>query len=140
MRAVIVKAAADLRRRRTQTAVLTLVLFLASAAGTLALDILVAANEPFERAFSTANGAHLVVDFRGSVDEESVVSAGDRLSVTAVAGPWPVATGGIGSGGVGMFEDQRRRSHRYRRRPLVAQRRRGGRQLGHRPGPGAAHR
>jgi putative ABC transport system permease protein len=107
MRAVIVKAAADLRRRRTQTAVLTLVLFLASAAGTLALDILVAANEPFERAFSTANGAHLVVDFRGSVDEESVVSAGDRLSVTAVAGPWPVATGGIGSGGVGMFEDQR---------------------------------
>ena len=106
MHAVIVKAGADLRRRRLQTAVLSLVLFLASAAATLALDILVAANEPFEHAFTEANGAHLVVDFRGTVDPGVVEATAEPRGITAAAGPFAVATGGIGRAGGGVFEGQ----------------------------------
>ena len=106
MRAVIAKAGADLRRRRLQTAVLAVVLFLASGAGTLALHILVAANEPFERAFSAANGAHLVVDFRASVGEETAAATADRPGVAASGGPWEVAIGGVGRSGGGVYEGQ----------------------------------
>ena len=96
MGAVTSKASADLKRRRLQTAVLSLVLFLASAVATLALNILVAANEPFERAFATATGAHLVVDFHVSIGEQSAAAGADRPDVAGSAGPWPMAVGGFG--------------------------------------------
>jgi putative ABC transport system permease protein len=106
MRAVITKAAGDLRRRRLQTAVLAVVLFLASGAGTLALNILVAANEPFQRAFAAANGAHLAVDFREAVEEERAAATKTRPGVAASAGPWTVVVGGVGRGSGGILEGQ----------------------------------
>jgi putative ABC transport system permease protein len=106
MRAVITKAAGDLRRRRLQTAVLAVVLFLASGAGTLALNILVAANEPFQRAFAAANGAHLAVDFRQAVEAERAAATKTRPGVAASAGPWTVVVGGVGRGRGGILEGQ----------------------------------
>jgi putative ABC transport system permease protein len=104
MEALTAKVGADLRRRRLQTGVLAVVLFLASGAASLAMHVLVAANEPFERAFADAMGAHLVVDFDGSVALADVVATGSRPGVTASSGPWPVAIGGIGRAGGGSAE------------------------------------
>ncbi len=95
MGAVRAKTFADLRRRRLQTLVIAAVLFLASAAATLALNILVESHAPFDRAFAAANGAHLIVDYDGAIEarpargdlkraggdrERRSVARGDRLS------------------------------------------------------------
>jgi energy-coupling factor transporter ATP-binding protein EcfA2 len=61
-------AAAGLRRRRLQSIVLAAVLLLSSAAGTLALSILVESRAPFDTAFTAANGAHLVIDYAPGTD------------------------------------------------------------------------
>ena len=64
MGAVRLKTLADLRRRRLQSFGIALVLLLSTAAGTLALSILVESHAPFEHAFEAANGAHLVIRYR----------------------------------------------------------------------------
>jgi putative ABC transport system permease protein len=104
MSALTAKVGGDLRRRRLQTAVLAVVLFLASGAASLAMHVLVAADEPFDRAFADAVGAHLVVDFDGSVGMADVAATGSRPGVTSSAGPWVVAVGGIGRAGGGSSE------------------------------------
>ncbi len=91
MGAVRAKTFADLRRRRLQTAVLAVVLLLASGAATLALGILVSSQEPFDRAFAAANGAHLVVDYRPTVTDAQLAATTTTEPVTAAAGPYPVA-------------------------------------------------
>lgn len=91
MGAVATKTVADLRRRRLQSVVLALVLFLACLASTLALSVLVAAHEPFQRAFQAANGAHLVLDYDGSIADTALEATAHANGVTAAAGPWPVA-------------------------------------------------
>jgi putative ABC transport system permease protein len=96
MGALTSKTLADLRRRRLQTAVLAVVLFLASGAATLALSVLDASRAPFEHAFANANGAHLVIDYAGSVDEPQLAATTATDRVTASAGPWPVAVAGLG--------------------------------------------
>ena len=79
MGAVASKTVADLRRRRLQTIVLAIVLFLGAGAATLALSILVETNEPFEHAFAAANGAHLVVDYdAGRSSDAAARGDGDR--------------------------------------------------------------
>jgi putative ABC transport system permease protein len=106
MGAVATKTSADLRRRRLQTVVLAMVLFLASGASTLAISILIESNAPFDRAFERANGAHLVIDFDASVGEDALASSASAGSVTASAGPWPVASAGFLSWN-GAFIDAR---------------------------------
>ena len=96
MGAVRVKTFADLRRRRLQTLVIATVLFLASAAATLALNILVESHAPFDRAFAAANGAHLIVDYDGAIDAGRLAATAHAPAVTESAGPWPVATGYLG--------------------------------------------
>ncbi|HKB28474.1 MAG TPA: FtsX-like permease family protein, partial [Candidatus Limnocylindrales bacterium] len=91
MGAVTTKSLADLRRRRLQTAILAMVLFLASASATLALSIFDGLQAPFDRAFATANGAHLVIDYDASVSDQQLVATSAAGPVTASAGPWPVA-------------------------------------------------
>ncbi len=91
MGAVAAKTVADLRRRRLQTVVLATVLFLAAGAATLALSILVETNEPFDTAFATANGAHLVIDYDGATSDAALARTATAAGVTASAGPWPVA-------------------------------------------------
>ena len=93
MGAVRSKALADLRRRRLQAIVIALVVFLASGAATLALNVLVESHAPFERAFAAANGAHLVIDFDGTTDPATLAATSHAAGVTASAGPWPVTVG-----------------------------------------------
>ena len=91
MGAVASKSVADLRRRRLQSTVLAIVLFLGAGGATLALSILVETNEPFDRAFAAANGAHLVVDYDPAVTDAQLAATTTASGVTASAGPWPVA-------------------------------------------------
>src|SRR5258706_6768250 len=93
MGATSTKAIADLRQRKLQGGVIGLVLFLATAAATLALSILVESRAPFERAFAAANGAHLIVDYAGTVAADQLTRTGQASVVTASAGPWPVVPG-----------------------------------------------
>ena len=95
MGVVVTKTVADLRRRRLQSVVLALVLFLACLASTLALSVLVAAHEPFQRAFDAARGAHLVLDYDGSIADASLAATAHTTGVTAAAGPWPVTQAGL---------------------------------------------
>jgi putative ABC transport system permease protein len=96
MGAVRLKTIADMRHRRLQSAVIAVVLCLASGAATLALSILVMAHGPFDAAFARANGAHLVIDYDGSIPADRLRATGDAPVVTASAGPWPVSSGAVG--------------------------------------------
>jgi putative ABC transport system permease protein len=96
MGAVRTKMLADLRRRRVQSIVIGVVLFLAATAATLALGILVESRAPFDRAFAAANGAHLVIDYRGDLPPAQIAATGAANGVTAHAGPWLVTSGAIG--------------------------------------------
>jgi putative ABC transport system permease protein len=106
MGAISTTAGAHLRRRRTQAIVLAAILFLASAAATLALNVLWSSNDPFAQAFARANGAHLVIDYRGAVGEEAVAATTTADVVTDRAGPWPVGSAAIGGAG-GRFAPAR---------------------------------
>ncbi len=90
LRVVRIKALADLRRRRLQAFVVTTVLLLATGAATVALDVLLEAQAPYDQAFVAANGAHLVVDYDGSVAAGTLAATAAAPRVTASAGPWPV--------------------------------------------------
>ena len=95
MGAVASKTVADLRRRRLQTIVLAVVLFLGTGAATLALSILVETNEPFDHAFAAANGAHLVIDYDAAVSAAQLAATKSASGVTSSAGPWPVTRAGV---------------------------------------------
>jgi putative ABC transport system permease protein len=95
MGAVSSKTVADLRRRRLQTIVLAVVLFLGTSAATLALSILVETNEPFDHAFAAANGAHLVIDYDPAVSEAQLSATKAATGVTSGAGPWPVTRAAV---------------------------------------------
>ena len=106
MGAILLKTTADLRRRRTQSLLLAAVLFLAGAAATLALGILVESRAPFDAAFARANGAHLAIDYRSSVEASALAATGSAAGVTASAGPWPVTVGAIGHPRGGVINGQ----------------------------------
>ena len=105
MGAVASKTVADLRRRRLQSTVLAIVLFLGAGGATLALSILVETSEPFDHAFAAANGAHLVVDFAPAATDAQLAATATASGVTASAGPWPVAGFAL-RGKVGVFGGQ----------------------------------
>src|SRR5262245_48802282 len=96
MGAVGLKIAADLRRRRLQALAIALVLCLSSAAGTLALAVLVESHGPFERAFAAANGAHLSIDYAGGASEAGIAATNSNAIVTAATGPYPVTGAMLG--------------------------------------------
>jgi putative ABC transport system permease protein len=96
MGAVRTKTLADLRRRKVQSLVIGVVLFLAATAATLALGILVESRAPFDRAFAAANGAHLIIDYRGDLPSAKVAATGAVIGVTGHAGPWTVTRAAIG--------------------------------------------
>jgi putative ABC transport system permease protein len=96
MSAVLRKTLADLRRRKVQTAVIALVVFLSSLTATLALTLLVETDAPFDRAFNQVQGAHLFVTFDASRVTESQVQATRSLAaVSAAAGPWVLTPASI---------------------------------------------
>jgi putative ABC transport system permease protein len=91
MSAVIRKSLADLGRRKVQTAVILLVVFLSSLSATLALTLLVESDAPFDHAFQQAQGAHLTMTFAATAVTESELRArGANSAVSAFAGPFKV--------------------------------------------------
>ena len=91
MSAVIRKSLADLGRRKVQTAVILLVVFLSSLSATLALTLLVESDAPFDHAFQQAQGAHLTMTFAASAVTESQLRArASNPAVRAFAGPFKV--------------------------------------------------
>jgi putative ABC transport system permease protein len=90
VRALLLLAAAELRRSPSQTAVIGVVL--ACAAGTLALALALASGsgQPFERSFVAAGSPHLTV-VSHNPDRLRAVRASDGLE--AASGPFPQALG-----------------------------------------------
>ncbi len=96
MSAVIRKILADASRRKLQTAIVALVVFLSSLTGTLALTLLVETDAPFDRAFEQTQGAHLLVTFDSSkVSQAAVESTASLPAVSSSNGPWRVAPAAI---------------------------------------------
>ncbi|MGI8610596.1 MAG: FtsX-like permease family protein [Candidatus Dormibacteria bacterium] len=94
MKGVLVKATADLRRRKLQAAVVLVVVLLSSLAGTLALTLLVESDAPFDHAFTQANGAHLVMRYDASSATPAQIAATTHVTdVAAAGGPWPETPG-----------------------------------------------
>jgi putative ABC transport system permease protein len=90
MTAVVAKLLADLRRRRLQGGVVTLIVLLASGTAALALTLRTAAASPYDHAFAAQRGAHLAVVFDGRVVTPDRLARTPRLlGVSAWAGPWP---------------------------------------------------
>lgn len=87
--AVLCKALADIRRRKLQTTVITIVVLLSSLAGTLALTLAVETDAPFDRAFAQEEGAHLMVRFDATQTTKAQLHRTASLPQVAVAGgPW----------------------------------------------------
>jgi putative ABC transport system permease protein len=108
MIAVLHTALREMRRRRLQSSVLAGVALLSALAATMALTLLLEANAPYERAFSQANGPHLIVSFDGAKATAAMVAATRHASgVTQAIGPLPLlntqasfAGGGKGVGAI----------------------------------------
>jgi putative ABC transport system permease protein len=89
MRAVLRQALAELRRRRLQTMVIAVVALLTSGAATLAANLLLETDAPFQHAFAAANGAHLTLTFDGTaVSAAELAATMHAPGVTAASGPW----------------------------------------------------
>lgn len=96
MNPVLRKTLADIRRRKVQTAVVALVVFLSSLTATLALTLLVESDAPFDRAFNQVQGAHLFVTFDSKqVTEAQVRATASVAAVTGAAGPWRMSPASI---------------------------------------------
>lgn len=104
MSAVWLAARGAVRRRRLQTAVIGLVVFLSAATIVIALSQLVATADPFGSAFAGQDGAHLVAAFDSArVPDARLEQTTRQAGVTAAAGPFAEATVNVTSvtGGTG---------------------------------------
>jgi putative ABC transport system permease protein len=89
MTAVVVKALADLRRRRVQAAVIFLTVLLSIATGTMALTLMSQTRDPYQTAFQAQKGAHLQVAFTGSTDPALLAATPATIGASASGGPYP---------------------------------------------------
>jgi putative ABC transport system permease protein len=92
MRAIFVKALADLRRRRLQAAVIFVTVLLAIATGTMALTLMSQTRDPYQAAFEAQKGAHLQVSFHPSTDPQLLANMPAILGASAAGGPYPATT------------------------------------------------
>ena len=90
MRAVWTAARAAVRRRRLQTFVIGLVVFLSTATIVVALALLDASSAPFDRAFAAQQGPHVVATYDPALAGTDRLAAA-RTGVSAVAGPFDQA-------------------------------------------------
>lgn len=96
MSAVARQALAAIRRRKLQTAIVAIIVFLSSLTSTLALTLLVETDAPFDRAFAQTQGAHLYVTFDATQATATQVQDTESLPVVAAAnGPWRVMPASI---------------------------------------------
>jgi putative ABC transport system permease protein len=92
-KAVIRAAAGGIARRRVQTAVIAVVLLIATLACVLAAALVVDSNGPFDKAFAAQRGADLAVTADPARTTAAQLAATTRLpQVTAAAGPFAEAT------------------------------------------------
>ncbi len=99
MSAIAATVLADLRRKKLQGLIIFVVILLSSLAATLALNLLVETDGPYDRAFAAANGAHITMTFDGeSVSPAELASTSSASGVVATAGPWAVTTTGASIG------------------------------------------
>jgi putative ABC transport system permease protein len=93
MSAVWLVARGAVRRRRLQTAIIGLVVFVSAATIVIALSQLATTANPFNSAFAGQNGAHLVVAYNSArVSDANLEQATRQPGVTAAAGPFAAAT------------------------------------------------
>jgi putative ABC transport system permease protein len=79
------------RRRRVQTVVIAAVLLVSTASAVLGLALVVDSNAPFDRAFASQRGAHMVASIDTSRVTPSALAVTRGLApVTAAAGPFAV--------------------------------------------------
>ncbi|HEV3381048.1 MAG TPA: ABC transporter permease [Trebonia sp.] len=98
MSAVWLAARGAVRRRRLQTAVIGLVVFISAATIVIALSVLAAAANPFGSAFAGQNGAHLVAAFDSAREPDARAEQTARQpGVTAAAGPFAEAAVNVAS-------------------------------------------
>ncbi len=90
MIAVLVKAMADLRRRRVQAAVIFLTVLLSMAAGTMAVTLISQTRDPYQAAFEAQKGAHLQVGYKAGSDLELLSTTPAIIGASAFGGPYPV--------------------------------------------------
>ncbi|MEU3742084.1 FtsX-like permease family protein [Streptomyces sp. NPDC032198] len=80
-------------RRRVQTLVIAVATMMAVASAVVAGSLMVAANAPFDHAFTQQHGAHITAQFDPAGASTARIKATGRLDgVTASAGPYPLTT------------------------------------------------
>lgn len=89
MRATLVKALADLRRRRLQGVVIFVIVLLAAGTGTMAITLLSQTRDPYQAAFSAQKGAHLQAFYNRNVSLDQLASTPGLIGATASGGPYP---------------------------------------------------
>jgi putative ABC transport system permease protein len=90
MRASFTVAWSEVRRRRLQSAVIVVMVALASGTITLGLNLLQEATSPYDQAFEAQKGAHLKVFYDARhVTTGQVASTPATIGASASAGPWP---------------------------------------------------
>jgi putative ABC transport system permease protein len=92
MTAILVKALADLRRRRVQAAVIFLTVLLSIATGTMALTLMSQTRDPYQTAFQAQKGAHLKVYYTGSTDPQVLATTPRLIGASASGGPYPATS------------------------------------------------
>jgi putative ABC transport system permease protein len=99
MRATWIVARAAVRRRRTQTALIGVIVVLCTAAMLVGLALLAAISGPFDRTFDQLHGAHATAQFDTTVTQDQVAATAHADGVVASAGPFPVAVASLGRQG-----------------------------------------
>ncbi|WP_406302574.1 FtsX-like permease family protein [Streptomyces sp. NBC_00885] len=104
MSAVWQAAWAAVKRRRLQTAVISIVVLLSTATMVIALGLLDAASSPFERAFTEQRGAHAVAAFdTGKVSGRQLADTARQPGVEAAAGPFGQTSVSLAPGSVSFL-------------------------------------
>lgn len=92
MGAAWIVARAAVRRRRTQTAMIGVIVALCTATMLVGLALLAAVSGPFDRTFAQLHGAHATAEFDSAkVTEDQIAATGHAQGVVASAGPFPLA-------------------------------------------------
>jgi putative ABC transport system permease protein len=92
MTAILVKAVADLRRRRVQAIVIFLTVLLAIATATMALTLNSQTRDPYQAAFDAQKGAHLQVAFKATTDPRLLASTQSVIGASSSGGPYSATT------------------------------------------------
>ena len=92
MGATWIVARAAVRRRRTQTAMIGVIVALCTATMLVGLALLAAVSGPFDRTFAQLRGAHATAEFDSAkFTDDQVAATAHASGVVASAGPFPLA-------------------------------------------------